>query len=290
MEQLKYVNAIGQEITFSQNSKYRWLSIEDLGGNNVTFQTVSSPYQDGVTFIGTPYFQSKKLALSFAILSDSLIADMRYLNQILNPKLGLGQLHYIRGGITYVLDQIIVSNLPSLLGSENRGSYYQKSNLIFDVFNPLFTDLDYTTATIGSGQLLFEFPLNITDEFEFAVINAEGVIVNNVGDVEAPILIEITGEATSPLTIENVTNGGKIVVGLSLTSDEKLIITTDVDNTNVIKETISTGVQTTAFNYIDITQTDFFKVDRGNNQIIITNLSSEIVGATVQYKNRYVGV
>jgi hypothetical protein len=83
MEQLKYVNSIGQEITFSQNSKYRWLSLEDIGGNNVTFQTVSSPYQDGVTFIGTPYFQSKKIALKFAILSDSLIDDMRYLNQIL---------------------------------------------------------------------------------------------------------------------------------------------------------------------------------------------------------------
>ncbi len=290
MEQLKYVNGIGQEVVFSESSKYRWISLDDIASNNVTFQTVSSPYQDGVTFIGIPYFQSKKIALEFAVLSDSLIDDMRYLNQILNPKLGLGQLHYIRGGITYVLDQVIVSTLPSLLGAENRGNYYQKSKLIFDVFNPLFTDLEYTTAIIGSGQLLFEFPLDITDEFEFGLINASGVIVNNVGDVEAPVRIEITGEATAPLTIENVTNGGKIVIGLSLTSDEKLIITTDVDNTNVIKETISTGVQTTAFNYIDITQTDFFKLERGNNQIIITNLVSEIVGATVQYKNRYVGV
>jgi hypothetical protein len=83
MEQLKYVNALEQEIRFSETSKYKWLSIDDLGGNNITYQTISSPYQDGVTFIGTPYFQSKKIALSFAIISDELVEDMRYLNQIL---------------------------------------------------------------------------------------------------------------------------------------------------------------------------------------------------------------
>jgi len=290
MEYLKYVNAIGQEVTFSETSKYLWLSLDDICANNVTFQTVSSPYQDGVTFIGTPYFESKKIVLKFAIVSETVVDDMRYLNQILNPKLGLGQLHYVRKGITYVLDQVLVSTLPSLPGRAERGKYYQQSSLIFDVFNPLFTDLEYTSATVGSGQLLFEFPLNITDEFEFAILNETGVIINNVGDVESPVRIEITGEATAPLTIENLTIGGKIVIGLSLTSDEKLIITTDVDNTNVIKETISTGVLTTAFNYIDITQTDFFRLSRGLNQIIITNLVSEIVGATVQYKNRYVGV
>jgi len=290
MEYLKYVNAIGQEATFSENSKYLWLSVDDLGANSVSFQTVASPYQDGETAIGTPYFDAKIISLKFAIVSNTVVSDMRSLNQILNPKLGMGQLQYFRDGITYILDSVKPKVLPTLPGGSERGSSFQKSLVIFEAFNPLYTDVDYTSATVGSGQLLFSFAVNITDTFEFDVLDIQGVIVQNTGDVAAPIRVQVDGEFEGPLRITNMTTGEKIVIQLGLTNDERLIITTDTENTNVLKETISTKVFVSAFNYIDITETEFFLLALGNNQILIESQNSEIVGAIIQYKNRYVGV
>jgi len=289
-EQLKYVSAIGTEIIFSETSKYKWTNADDLGSNSATFQTISSPFQDGTSLVGDVYFESKEITVEFYIISNDLIGDFRSLNQILNPKLGVGRLEYTRGGVTYVLDQVNAKVMPSLPGLEDRGLTYQKSAVIFEVFNPLYSDQNFTLSVVGTGQNLFKFPLRITDEFKFGTLNTSGVILNNIGDVPAPIKVVIPGAVSAPLTIENTTTGEKIVLGLDLTSDEILTITTDVTNTNVIKYTISTDTDEVAFNYIDITQTTFFRLASGNNTILVTSGGGDIVGTEVSYKNYYVGV
>lgn len=289
-EQLKYVSAIGTEIIFSETSKYKWINCDDLGSNTATYQTISSPFQDGVSLVGDMYFESKEITVEFYILSNDLIGDFRNINQVLNPKLGVGRLEYTRGGITYVLDQVNVKVMPSLPGYEDRGDSYQKSAVIFEVFNPLYSDAASSTSTVGTGQNLFTFPLSITDDFAFGTLNTSGIILNNLGDVPAPITVVIPGAVSAPLTIENTTTGEKIVLGLDLTSDETLTITTDVTNTNVIKHTISTDTDEVAFNYIDITQTTFFRLASGNNTILVTSAGGDIVGTDISYKNYYVGV
>lgn len=291
MNKITYVNPLGGEVEFSATSKYKWQSFDDLVGTEVLNQVASSPYQDGVTAVGDSYFQSKTMKLDFVCISDTLESDLRELYSALNPKLGLGRIDITIGETVYSWNSVKIRSLPSRPGAINKlGSRFQFSQVIFEIFDPLFADFSYTESYTYTGVNLLEFDLDITDEFEFDTRVASGVTVANGGDVPCPIEVEFSGPSTSPLTLENVTTGEKIVVILDLTSDEKLYIYTKLEEINVVKETISTGEKVTAFQYVDVDDTDFFYLSTGDNNLLLTAGEGIVYGATVKFKQRYIGI
>lgn len=291
MSKLTFTNALGQTVEFSATSDYKWRQVDDLGGVGAVSQTTSSPYQDGSTPAGASYFQASLVKVDFVMVSATVNTLIRTLNNRLNPKLGIGTLAYEVDGVTRVFDKVKVKSMPTkILENAKSGATFQFSSVIFDVFNPLFSDAAYTEVEIVTSQNLMEFPLDITETYEFAIDYLDGVPVVNSGDVECPITVVVDGPITQPLTIENTTTGEKIVIGLDLLNNERLTITTDIDNTNVIKTNLITSTQTVAFEYIDITNTTFFQLPVGTSNIQITSDAGDVEVALIKYKNKYVGV
>ena len=291
MEKLIFTNANGQEIEFSNTSSYKWTQVDDLGASSVELQRTTSPFQDGSTNISGAYFNSRTIKIDLVVVDYiDLSATFRNLNNILNPKLGLGSLSYYRDSDVKVLNKVRTRVLPSMLGGDSRDFGMQKTSIIFEIFDPLYSDAVATEELVAASELLFNFPLEVIETYVFDLLYADGKPIYNTGDTDCPITLIVDGAITKPLKIENTTTGEKVVIGLDLLDNERLTITTEIDNINVIKTNLITGVKTTAFEYIDISQTTFFYLIRGENKIKVTANEGDVETAMIQFKNRYVGV
>lgn len=290
MERLIYTNALGQAVIFDESGLLRWLEVDDLGGLEADFMTSTGPFQDGATSVGDAYFTAKAIKVKFAVVSSELDIAIRSLNSILNPKLGLGKLTYERGGKSYVLNKVKTRSMPTLPGSPSRGMSYQITSAVFEAFDPYYTDEDYLEASVSTGENCLEFPVNIFDSFVFDFTNTTGILVTNGGDVDCPVTVILDGPKNSPLTVENLDTGEKIVLAMSLLETERLTITTGIDDINVIKEDLITGISTVAFQYIDVAETSFFRLPRGTSTLLITAGEAEVEQATIKYKQRWVGI
>jgi hypothetical protein len=100
----------------------------------------------------------------------------------------------------------------------------------------------------------------------------------------------LDGPKNSPLTVENLDTGEKIVLAMSLLATERLTITTGIDDINVIKEDLITGISTVAFQYIDVAETSFFRLPRGTSTLLITAGEAEVEQAIIKYRQRWVGI
>lgn len=290
MKKIIFTNAEGQSIEFSATSKYKLKNADDLGGLESVIQTTKSPYQDGATPVGGSYFDTKIISIEFVLISESLDSDMRTLFSILNPKNGAGQLTIVMENKSYSLEKVIARVLPTRPGKKDRGKNFQVSEIIFEAFNPYYADETFNEAEVTTGGLLFEFPLEITDNFEFDFINTLGTLVTNAGDVECPITLIMDGPMSSPLEVINETTGEKIVLTMALLENERLTITTELENTNVIKTDLNTGTETVAFQYIDVAETTFFSLAKGDNLIKIFAGEAEVEQTTIRFKQQFVGV
>lgn len=287
---ITYINANGQEIEFSAESKYSWTNVDDILGNDLLTQTTVSPYQDGATPVGESFYQSKIVQIEFIIKAEDVQSEFRSMCQILNPKLGVGKLQ-ITVDDTYSWDVVKVRTMPKMVWSnDNRGNKFQKSVVMFEVYNPLFVDVTETEIPATSSQNLFVFPLSITEEYVFDVYYPEGAVITNSGDVETPVTIYIDGASTYPIEIINNTVGKKIVVDKSVGANEQLIITTAIDNINVVLKDLVTGEESPAFQYIDVDETEFWQLAVGDNSIQITATEGSVETARIKYKNRYVSI
>lgn len=290
MERLIFTNAKGQSLTFSNTGTFRWIDVDDLGGLEAVGQTSVAPYQDGVTPEGSAFFESKVVSLEILIASNDRSSALRELNSVLNPKLGIGRLTFEIGEQKREYGKVRTRTLPTLPSGKKRGIGYQMTVVIFEVFDPVFTDADYTTEALVSGDSALEFPFGITDEFIFDYLNKDGAPIRNDGDLETPVIIEVDGPLTSPVVIENTLTGKKIVTQLDIAEGESLTVITEPDNLNVLKTDIATNESAVAFQYIDIAQTEFFTLVQGLNTIQITANEAEVAEARIKYKQRYVGV
>lgn len=290
MKKLYFTNARGQTIEFSATSKYKLQKVDDIGGLEAVSQSVSSPYQDGSTPVGDSFFESRVISLEFVVVSETLDADIRNLNNILNPKIGIGKLTLETAAGIYVLEKVKTRMLPTRPGEKDRGKYFQISELIFEVFDPFYSDVDFTTTILATTLSLLEFPINIEDGMEFSTLDASAVMIMNEGDVEAPILVSFKGPLTAPIVLTKAETEEKITLSLNVATDEQIEITTNDDNLNVILRNMTDGSTMSAFGYIDVDNTDFFKLDVGNNTLELTAAANFSQVAIVKHKQKYVGV
>lgn len=287
---MTFTNARGDSVEFSAASKYRWMAVDDLGGAEAVQQTVASPYQDGVTATGDSYYMMRTLDVMLAVIDADLRTAIRDLNTALNPKLGMGTLLYEDGPVRRSLDRVKVRKLPTLPDGGSRGARVQLTHILFDAYDPLYTDGVDTEVVLGTSGDSFSFPLDITDSFEFDYVSAGGVPVVNGGDVPCPLTITIEGPVAAPLVVENLTTGEKVVVDIAVLAGESLHISTGVADTSVILEDTATGERVSAFQYIDVAQTTFFLLGLGVNYISVTADGEPSNSATIRYRQRYLGL
>jgi hypothetical protein len=290
MEKLIYINKLGREIELSRESRFKIREIEGLGGLTSSFMTTTGPFQDGSTCVDNGYFESRLITIEFAIVSDNLTEDIRDLNSILNPKLGDGVLKYVKDSVTRTLRGIKTKVLPELPTGKDRGISFQVSSVIFECFDPYFVDDTETESEVASQYDLFIFDLSLSDSYIFDQSGSIGLDVMNIGDVPAPVTVLIEGPLSAPITVINTTTGESIIISTSVPAGSRLIIDTDLKKIDVRIIDITTGAESSAFQYIDIAQTVFWSLVPGTNNLVFTHGEELAESVLVKHRNRFVGV
>jgi hypothetical protein len=140
--------------------------------------------------------------------------------------------------------------------------------------------------TIEEPAFFFELIFPEGDDIIFSSLSNQEVIINNTGDVPAPVRIQFLGGSTNP-TITNETTGEFITVNKVIASNEILEITTGYGDKRV--ELIADdGTRTNAFNYIDLDST-FFSLALGENILSYNADSGACSTRSIYYSNKYLG-
>lgn len=258
MFKLQYTNSRGQSIELF-SAPFRLSKVEGLGEVDAYIQTQSSPYQDGDTLIDV-MLQPRHISIELKIVGNDAAeteANRKRFASVFNPKLGLGELRYVRGAEVKVI-KVVAEAVPSFPdGSTNRGATFQKTLLFLKAPNPYWQSTKITEEP--AFVPLFEFPFE--GEFEFGIQRSDRII-NNDGDAPAPLQVDFYGPAQSPY-LENQTTGEFIRINKRLEEGQVLKIDTSNSGVHFIDED---GTRMNVFSWID-PATTFFKLDIGENII-----------------------
>ncbi len=283
MRRLTYSNGRGEQISFYL-SPFLITSLTGISEVNANVQGQQAPYQDGDTYIDT-ILQPRFPILEGAITDTDLIAIKQRRKDILrvcNPKLGLGKL-------TLELDGDTKEILGALDGvpvfPERSTSPFQEFMITWKCPNPYWQDPQEVSRALRA----YEGKLNIPTTFpiEFG-ISGDTTILNNEGDVETPITIDIQGPVTNPRVI-NKTTGKYIRVNLSLSANDVLHVDTNDQSKRVEIYRDGLAIEK-AIGYLDH-NSDFWKLDVGYNEIqYIADAGDGNAIVAIAWYDRYTGI
>ncbi|GGB41761.1 hypothetical protein GCM10011409_19130 [Lentibacillus populi] len=203
--EISFTNARGQEAVITSRAPFLLESFDGYGDVGADTQTQNSPYQDGAMYIDS-ILEERPINMTFVILADDsreLMAKKRFISSVFNPKFGLGLLKHERVGIIHEISPVAesVPQFPS--GSQNRGPTYQRVTVDLIAPNPYWRDPNQTSkplqAYVGNFTLPFTLP------FELGMSGSR-TLLYNVGDVPAPVRIDIQGPVTNPQIINRTTS------------------------------------------------------------------------------------
>ena len=259
MESFTFTNSRNETVILTCEEPLWLREWEEDSGAMIHLQ--KAPYQDGKTFIDS-VLDPKFITINFEIFDDYGVSQYRaLLSRIFNPKLGMGLLVYQKDNIKKEI-HVISERLPYFpSGENNRVPYYQKGVIDLVCPNPYWQDPQELSRALRA----YEGKLNIPTTFpiEFG-ISGDTTILNNEGDVETPITIDIQGPVTNPRVI-NKTTGKYIRVILSLSANDVLHIDTGDRNKRVEIYRDGLAIEK-AIGYLDH-NSDFWKLDVGYNEI-----------------------
>lgn len=285
MEIITFTNALGRSITFDYKSDWMIASYEGFGAASIEAINVKGYGQHGYTFAGLSY-GTRVMDLRVFIYGK----DMRELYErradlisIFNPALGFGRLTYTNDYTTRFIN-CYTSYPPE---PNEKLSTLCSFDIQLTATDPFWYDeteqgIKLAGATGGltfgkDGSFFFD------DSIIFGLSSSAGEI-NNTGDIETPIRVEISGsEITNPkLSLNSGNSGAFIKLNKTLTASDTAIITTGYGDKNVLINGES------AMRYLDESST-FFSLPVGTNKITLSCESGEPT-VSVFYRNRYAGV
>ena len=293
MQKIVFENSRGEEIELTNTAPYLLTSLEGAGGVDTDTQTQKAAYQDGETYIDT-LMDMREIVLEFAILGDTkeeVFQRRREISRIFNPKLGKGKLKYQTPYEDKVIDATVEVPPQFPPQDRNRGNKFQKSTITLRCPSPFWEDIKETGEPLGfiEGGLTFPLMLN-PDVQEHTLFGRRGftALIENKGDVPAPVEIIFSGPAENPKII-NKTTGEFIQINEDLTSEEKLVINTAFGNKRAEIED-NNGERQNAFHYLDLEST-FWQLQPGGNEVDFeSDISREEASALISFRNRYVGI
>lgn len=260
MAKFIYTNERGQSVTLGNSAPFVVTKVDGLGSPQNEIHSQKSPYQDGVTVVGSALAE-RALAIEGAIVGSDKDIHRRKLLQAFNPKLS--------GTLRYESEQISreIACVPELAPSfpgEHRKSYQVfLINLICP--NPFWRDISANKAEIAIWRGAFEFPLELVSEGIEVGFREPSLIVNvyNYGDVPCGMKIQLKALATveNP-SLFNVNTREYFKINRIMEAGETITVTTHFQNKKV--ELNKNGVTSNAFNWIDLGSA-FLQLDVGDN-------------------------
>ena len=230
-EKITYTNTDGLQVVFSSEPPFLY-STKDGFETPENIVSIQRNYgQDGAIQLGAQV-DVRELSISGIIKGKDkadLAHNRRLLMQALNPKLA-GTLLYENEHGAYELDVI-----PQFSPQINEGTYVgapsiEEYRVMLLALDPYWTDKSEIDAEIPMAreENLFEFPLEITDNFEFSRLIAGDVIeIQNNGDVAvgAVFTINVNGILVNP-RLYNVITQEYFALNGTFTTGTKLRIST----------------------------------------------------------------
>ena len=266
MEKLIYTNALGMSIEIGGPPFYLQ-NVEGLGDVTADIQTQKSAYEDGSTLLDV-ILNNREIPVDFVIAADydetyGDVSERRALiAKVLNPKLGVGTLHYENERIVRII-KCVADGVPLFPDKEGRSQRLQKGSITFIAPSVYWESLDIIEEPPYIP--LFKFPFSGTRPFKTGLQQDERIITND-GDAETPLYIELQGPATNPRII-NKTAGKYIKVDQDLLIGETMIIDTNPDTAKVIFIDVE-GNARNVVHWLDLgSSLASFKLQIGENRI-----------------------
>lgn len=292
MQKLKIVNCLGESIEFGMHAPFLLSHIEGLGIATIEACQTQAVGMDGST-VHDILLDDRFILSRITIVCDSreeLYEKRRQVMRILNPKL-YNSLTQKRGELTlyYTNDYKtyrIFAYVESSPDFKERIAHCGVADVTLKCSNPYFLDEKDTKRKLKYFEGGLAFPITFVTKFAEAGYSK---IINNVGDVEVPVILEYIGAAENPI-ITNETTGEYIKVNRTLEEGQKLVINT-AEGEETVDIVSADGTKTNVFNWID-PLTTFFKLIQGENKITYSadNEVNQDVIVNVIYANKYVGV
>jgi len=282
-------NGKGDELTFASSYKAEYIIISIPGLNSVktVYSSVQSLGQQGVTITGK---NEEQLDLTASIIISTENTDrnmnelVREISNVFNPNLGQGTLIY-QDYNNNIYELPCYVRIPRIsMNPSDRTATTRLFTAELIAPNPYFNLTPAIIETVGYKVPKWTIPFTLPIIFSEKV---SSVVINNDGDSDVPIVIRYFGTATNPV-LQNETSGETLKLNATINYNEYFEVSTDLLNIYAKIINIDTGVETDAFNYLDINNMDFFKLYVGNNIISFsTDDESENAYVEIEYNKKY---
>lgn len=289
LEKLIVKNEDGKQIIFSVNSDYHVNIKKDVRGlsdatNEIYTQRGLGQY--GATVTG---YQLKSRIIeiqgSFKPIDKNTVSFLRQnLNNVLSPEETLEVTYDLSG------NQRKISGITQEVKFDSGNIYYDFYIAILCP-DPLWRDPMETSTPIVSWEGAFEFPVEITSDWEIGRLNKQAEVnVINRGDVTCGcrIVFYATASLTNP-SLKNTETEEYIKLKVSLSKGDKLEVTTHYRNKTAYI-TRANGEKENAIQYLDPSST-FLQLEIGDNLFSYNADSGKSnLEITIYHDNLYRGV
>jgi len=247
MQKLIYINSENQEIDLTK-APFGVTSWKGLSEISMEVQSQQVPFEDGSVYLDN-LLENRDVSITVAIQDNGNLKLRyelkRFLIHNLNPKLGEGKLIYENNFIKKQL--ICIPDVPTFNNKNSNDVGTEKALLTFTACNPYWEDIEDT---------IVDFSL------------AEQPVIENDGDVDVPVKMDINTSYAKNLKILNLSTKKKITFSETIT--DPLTINTGLGQKNITSKELKFGIDLVLNNIISIAS---------NEDIIIA--ISEYYGAII---------
>ena len=287
---IKYVNTEKTEVVLNNRPPFYITTLEGFDAVENIISSVANYGQDGETVTGQRY-AVRDLTIEGTITADSdkeLQQLKREITKAFVRDLA-GTLYYSRHDKEYMID-VLIERAPKFVDTET--NFAENYMIQLTAMNPYWMDTSFYDSLIPLSRVvnLFEFPLNITENFEFATISSGEIIeIENNGDtaVGAVFYMEFIGAVKNP-RIYNVLTQEFFGFNGDFTPADKFELSTEQGNKYAKK--INAGVETNAMPD-RMTDSTFLMLKKGMNYLQVQAESGvKMALVNVKFRPLVIGV
>ncbi len=287
---IKYVNTEKTEVVLNNRPPFYITTLEGFDAVENIISSVANYGQDGETVTGQRY-AVRDLSIEGTITADSDKELQQLKREMIRAFVRdlAGTLYYKRHDKEYMID-VLIERAPKFVDTET--NFAENYMIQLTAMNPYWMDTSfYDSLTPLSREVnLFEFPLNITENFEFATIRSGEIIeINNNGDtaVGAVFYMEFIGAVKNP-RIYNVLTQEYFGFNGDFIPADKFELSTEQGNKYAKK--INAGVETNAMPD-RMTDSTFLMLKKGMNYLQVQAESgAKMALVNVKFRPLVIGV
>ena len=276
MQKLVFTNGNGISIDLTAGN-FGITNWEGFSNTGLNIQTQQVPFEDGGVFLDA-LLEQREVSVTVAIQDNNDLAlryqKKRELISVLNPKLGEGVLIYTNNFLSRQIKAI--PQIPLFENKNSNDAGTLKASVTFNCCSPYWEDVDETQISFN----YFKQP-----------------VIQNDGDVDVGMDIELIIENATNLKFENKSTGKSLKINGSI--DKPIYINTNVGQKQVNEENFGT----TVVNYISLiscileetnrivfgTRNGYvgYTTDHFKSVVFVKKLSDRAVTTIAKFNNKY---